>query len=456
VIGHRLPVPVFLDLAAGGGGAKAAGLLGDGQRSKTRLLLRELIDRTAVVGHSERLAVQCAAGLLVRLEREHPASVDAVLDHPLVRAWTIEALLAGQARPHRAQPGQLAAVAAAAAVRARVRHTMTLPGIPSADGTVQAVLPTLGSAVFAADPATVTVELRCGPGGAQLTHGERVVRVPGDPDQPGWSPAEPISVETERVRLDLLLDNTSDVLVPELTAAGRYQVAAGRPPSARWRALLADGWSILVSRHRSLAEDVRHTVSMVLPLARPASGLHSVTFHDAYGCVAMSLPPDGLTTAVTLAHEVQHAKLSALMDLFPLVDRDDRTFYAPWRPDPRPAQGLLQGAYAHLGLTAFWAAEASRSTADRPAAAVHAEEELARWRAAAHEVTHILLDQARLTSLGRRFVAGMLEQLHTWLRRPVSRRAMAGARRSAQEHRRRWEWANGCVPPVVQCPVASR
>ena len=27
--------------------------------------------------------------------------------------------------------------------------------------------------------------------------------------------------------------------------------------------------------------------------------------------------------------------------------------YLPWRDDPRPAAGLLQGAYAHVGVTEF-------------------------------------------------------------------------------------------------------
>ncbi len=43
------------------------------------------------------------------------------------------------------------------------------------------------------------------------------------------------------------------------------------------------------------------------------------------------------------------------MHLVPLVRYDrTETYYAPWRPDPRPAHGLLQGAYAYLGVTEFW------------------------------------------------------------------------------------------------------
>jgi hypothetical protein len=33
---------------------------------------------------------------------------------------------------------------------------------------------------------------------------------------------------------------------------------------------------------------------------------------------------------------------------------DGHRYYVPWRDDPRPISGLLQGAYAYLGVTGFW------------------------------------------------------------------------------------------------------
>ena len=68
----------------------------------------------------------------------------------------------------------------------------------------------------------------------------------------------------------------------------------------------------------------------------------------------MSRQPDKYTCAETLVHETQHLKLCALLDLVTLARPDDgRRYYAPWRPDPRPAGGLLQGAYAFLGVSGF-------------------------------------------------------------------------------------------------------
>src|SRR5690606_2824855 len=108
-------------------------------------------------------------------------------------------------------------------------------------------------------------------------------------------------------------------------------------------------------------------VRALVPVSPPtgSSGV-SATSVDAFGAVALSLPSDAPALAATLVHEFQHTKLSALLDLVPLL-RPDRTTpeeqatsgkvaqcYAPWRPDPRPLSGLLQGVYAHLGLCGFW------------------------------------------------------------------------------------------------------
>lgn len=54
-----------------------------------------------------------------------------------------------------------------------------------------------------------------------------------------------------------------------------------------------------------------------------------------------------------MAHELQQLKRSALLDVAALTEPDDRRCYAPWRDDPRPVSGLLQGAYAFLGVSSF-------------------------------------------------------------------------------------------------------
>jgi HEXXH motif-containing protein len=60
---------------------------------------------------------------------------------------------------------------------------------------------------------------------------------------------------------------------------------------------------------------------------------------------------------VTMVHEFQHSKLSAVLDLMPLTDpAETGRYFAPWRTDPRPLAGLVQGVYAFAGVADTWRA----------------------------------------------------------------------------------------------------
>src|SRR5262249_42510923 len=129
----------------------------------------------------------------------------------------------------------------------------------------------------------------------------------------------------------------------------------GELPVDWWQHRLAAGWRLLVRHHTQVAAEVAAAIRMVVPLAANPGVLHSITYRDAFGCVAMTPPPGARWVALPFAHEVQHAKLSVLTDVAALTRRDDDTlFYAPWRDDGRPAAGLLHGLYAHVGVAGFW------------------------------------------------------------------------------------------------------
>ncbi len=158
----------------------------------------------------------------------------------------------------------------------------------------------------------------------------------------------------------------------------------------------------------------------------------------------MSRQPDPYTYAATLVHEVQHLKLSALLDLVALTLPDDgRRYYAPWRADPRPASSLLQGAYAFLGVSGFWRQQ--RRKADE-ATRQRADAEFARWRAASGRVVHTLLNSGQLTPAGQDFAGQMRRVLEAWQREPVQAEAIAKARRDAERHLVRWQAENGTEP----------
>jgi HEXXH motif-containing protein len=123
------------------------------------------------------------------------------------------------------------------------------------------------------------------------------------------------------------------------------------------------------------------------------------------------------------------------------TEQSDEHFYAPWRDDPRPLDGLFHGAYAYLGVTRFW--NRQRRVDRDPGSRAHLM--FARWREATLEAAQVLLRGGRTTQLGRRFVTGMISALDPLGRERVSREALVGAARMSAAHRRRWTSRNGAA-----------
>ena len=178
-------------------------------------------------------------------------------------------------------------------------------------------------------------------------------------------------------------------------------------------------------------------IRVLTPLSPPQGGQVSATSRDTFGAILLSRPVDATSLAVTMAHEIQHAKLSALLDLLPMTDGDGECrFYAPWRDDPRPASGLLQGAYAFLGVAGFWLRQ-SRLPGGEPALA-----EFARWLSAVRTVVDTLFASGELTAAGHAFVSGIDRTLGRWEAERVPDEAAAAARDANEEHRERWRERN--------------
>ncbi|MCE6994765.1 HEXXH motif-containing putative peptide modification protein [Saccharothrix sp. S26] len=373
----RVSASDFTALARGGGGP-AVRTLRLARRSRTLLLIRSI---------AADPAARAAFGLLCEVARVAPGEVDRVLDHPSVGAWATRTAVAMR-RGAAARPAELAFTAAAAAVRAGLPVELEFPPVEVFS------LPSLGVVV--------------GPGLAY----EPLPEI----DLGGWS-----------VQVDLWAGGG----VPDgLPVAASVDVP-------RWRDALGAAWELLTRDHPDLAAECAEVVSVVTPMPSSRSGTSSATLADAFGCVFLSPMPDAETVAVTLAHEAQHSKLVALMDLFALVEPGgEALFYAPWREDPRPAAGLLHGTYAHLGVAGFWRA--------RPGPAAQAE--YARWRSAALTAAETLLAGDALTPTGVRFVAEMATVLRAWCAEPLPPSAEAVAAAEAAAHRARWQAAHGPLP----------
>ncbi|MEE1794578.1 HEXXH motif domain-containing protein [Streptomyces sp. BE308] len=487
----RMPGPLFDEIAAGGGSREAVAFLVEGERTRRLLLLRELLDR--LDEHPGILGPLDAAEIWPVLERaaaRAPRPVERLLLSPQVGSWLAHTLrrLHGTASgpPLWADAGQLAAVAATAALLAGTGAELTLPARAATLS-----LPTLGLIRLPRPPAdafhpvrvsvssgTLTVrqektgratsagtgETRGGgtSGGTGGRQGDLVVVRPlTDPESAHWLPVHRLPVHPpaqagpragtgpHQVQLDDI-DPYRDLDEP--IAPSRV----GPEELSRWQDLFRDALSVL-RRDDAEAGALRpEEISRIVPwhpqdsgrkLPVPAAGLSAST-GDAFGSMVVARPGNGLALAETLVHEFQHSKLGALLHLFPMLDDDrDERYYAPWRSDPRHLPGLLHGAYAFVGVAGFWRDRMGDKAAD--------PEELAPFQFALRRlqtrmVLRTLATRARLTGPGRRLVAGLTHTVDGWLREPVDGGAAERAGAAAAGHRVEWRLRN------LRCPESER
>jgi uncharacterized protein len=426
---HRMPAHLFDALAAGGGGPDAIRELARAQYSKHILLLRGVLAAAAEAGTEQRRSAWRGYDLLAKVQRREPGAARAVIGHPSVGAWAQRVIrTVGNGRPlPGADPGRMGAVAIAAAIRARMPAEME---VAAADGKV--VLPSLGAAMMDGPVATV----RCADGQAEVCSPGRRVVLPQDPhvEAPGWLPIRRVCLG----RRDLFIDDLDPFRMPALTTLAPRLDAA---EADGWVASMREVWPLLERHHPEVAAEVEAAVTVIVPHATPPRGHSSSTTAETFGAVALSAPVDPCTSAASLAHEVQHLKLFALLDIVALtLPGDGRRYYAPWRPDPRPLSGLLQGAYAFLGVTGFWRRQRQLTDGQDP---MRAHTEFAKWLMATVRVVQTLQSSGRLTAAGDAFVNGMSRTLNGWQDDPVPAEALAMASDEAEAHLARWERENG-------------
>ncbi|WP_084701512.1 HEXXH motif domain-containing protein [Cryptosporangium arvum] len=434
----RVPAVVFASLAAGG--ADETGVLREGQLSKRRLLLhtvrRSIETSSPTVAEDARLAAGWA--LLADALKAAPHEVDRLLLHPAVGDWGMHALrrLHGGASPAEVadDAGYLNGIVAAAVLRAGT--TGEIPVRVRADGSVP--LPGAGLFEGLGQRRWLTVHVENG-----------VARL-RDADETTWRPLRDLQSVAEGHRIGVTIDDLDPHRIPEeLPIGGRLSDAA----ATHWQACLDDAWSLLVRRHPDRALSIARDITCLAPLlVTPGEPSVSASSGDSVGGIALTEPLDGQHMAEALVHEHAHNKLWSLLSHFRLVEPSDAVFYAPWRTDPRPAPGLLQGAYAHLNLVAYWEIERWQASGD---AARLAHFEFARWRDAVDVVLGSLLESGALTELGVEFVRGMRRALEPLLRAPVPALALELAEDAQRENCIGWRLRNLHTDPDDLRAVAS-
>jgi uncharacterized protein len=417
---HQIPAGTLAALGTGGGGTDAVQPLVAAQYSKHLLLVWAVRTMARETGHPQASQAGRGFELLADVQRQAPEAVEAVLRHPSVGAWAGRALRGGE-------PAQLAALAAAAAIRARYPCAIE---VPVRHGVI--TLPSVGQVTLA--PGAVPdgmANVRYTAEGARVIAGRRLIRIPADTraDAPGWRGLRALRATARGLTLRLVLDDLDPDRMPSAgTLGGRLSPAE----ATRWQRVLPPAWDLLTDQPGTTADEIHAALQVLTPLRRPSHGQVSASSREAFGSVALSPPADALALAVSLAQEVQHAKLGAVLDLVPLIEPDDgQHYHAPWCPHPRcadawcedarrdggrcdrarPIGALLERAYGCLGVTGFWRWQ--RLAEDR-AAAARARLEYLRWREAATTATTVLGASGRLTDAGRIFVGGMAATLQAW------------------------------------------
>ncbi|MFH0519230.1 HEXXH motif domain-containing protein [Streptomyces sp. M41] len=416
---HSLPPRSFDELLAGGGGPATVDALRASERSWRLLVVRALLDSAVAAPTGPLPPLGDGWLLLSRARAADEGAVERLLLYPPVGVWAAHTLrrLRGTAEddaPLWADTGHLHAIAACAAIRAGLEFRTT---VPVRHG--WAVLPSLG-AMRVPGPAEWCV--------AEVVAGAEGVRIGGRPlAGPDWHGL----TELRTAGCTLLLDGIDPY-------RSLRRPTAPEPPdhAAAWQELFGAAWEILRGSGSGSGSGTEEADALagglVTLVPRPRAERfrpHSASSGDAFGAALASMPDDAEQLASTLVHEFQHNKLSAFMHLFTLYDdRSAGLHYAPWRDDPRPLGGLLQGVYAFFGVTGFW----RRRT--------HAlgQFEFALWRAQTAYALRAIASAEGLTELGRRLVGELSRRLEPWLDEPVDARARSAAELAVADHRATW------------------
>ncbi|SNY58100.1 FxsB family cyclophane-forming radical SAM/SPASM peptide maturase [Actinoplanes atraurantiacus] len=379
-----LPQAVLDRIAVSAGDGGAVRRLDEAQNAIVRGLLVKVAGGLEATGPSaDNWAV------LTDLDHAHPDAVAGVLAHPYIRSWAVE-LLSGAGTGTWQGPGYLGSIAAAAAFAAGV-PAQTF--VPVRDGRVH--LPTLGT-ILLPGVADSIAELHVGDG--SLSVGDTVVRLD---DETSWLPNRWLVTDGLAVLLEDL-DPHRDC--HKLPASGRLDDDAAQ----RWAVAFAEAWRILRDEAPGHAEELRVGLRAIVPLRLTGDGVSEAsTARQAFGSVAVT-ETDPASLAVLLVHEFQHSKMNALLDICNLVDvTKPNKITVGWRPDPRPAEAVLHGIYAHAAVAGMWRVRSDRRVDG--AAAVFEQ-----YRAWTTEAIQALERTDALTPVGSRLLRQVSGMVSTW------------------------------------------
>ncbi|HVV24768.1 MAG TPA: HEXXH motif domain-containing protein [Pseudonocardiaceae bacterium] len=435
---YRLPVAQFDALSASTFDNGAFDALRSAERSRRLLLLHLIME------HGRRdpelagplAPADDAWALLARVDENAPDVVDLVLTRPQTGMWmghTLRRLrgITSDRAPIWFHVGQLHALAVAAAIRAGLSCSLT---VPVREGVV--MLPTLGCVTSSDDAQWAHTDVAAEPG---------EVRVRG---RDGWINVDPWSMTPSGTWLPLRsLRGVADgrTLTVELDDVSIFRGldSPTRPKPLsdddvdRWRTTLNDAWSLLVRHHRRWADELAFGLTTLVPIpVRRGYDSSSSSVDDGVGAAILTEPHDAAHFAVAVVHEFQHSILNSLRHIVSLTQGEETfTEYAPWRDDPRPVGALVHGVFAFTAIAEFWATQHRIVTGSAARLALF---ECALWRHQTTKAVRSLRHRPELTGEGARLLATVTTRLDRLAEHAIPADVLAAAEAAASDHFAAW------------------
>lgn len=430
---HHLAWEDLDAIARGEVGSKVVRRLRTAERSRRLLLLRAVLDEVCKKAElfGPLPSPEEAWDLLARVEAQSPDAFDEILSHPYTGSWAGYTLRLFRSEitdpwPPWAHIGHMHALAAAAAVRARIPFHAK---VPCWNGV--AVLPSLGAVRLPVDEQWSVADIQGSADQVRVSTKSAAVDLPQRIDSAAahWWPLRTI---TTHGRLSVRLDDIDPF-------RGLYEpISPARIDDAEvdvWEANLDDAWRLITNHVPHLAESMRAGLCSIVPRPVVLFRNASASTGEAFGSAIIGRHLDSTALAATLIHEFNHIVLGGVFHLTRLCEDDPRMrFYAPWRDDPRPLDRVLQGVYAFFGVTEFWRSLSHIDGQDQQKAAV----EFAYWRRQTWRVLGEIRGDTTLTNAGHRFVDSIIRRFEPWLQEPVAADAFTTATAMAIDHYAGW------------------
>lgn len=434
---HHLPWADFDALARMRGDRTMVRRLRRAERSRRKLLLYALLEAAAKTPEQfgPLPPIETVWELLARVEDASPASFDRLLSYPYVGSWagyTFRLLHNGLSGvgPLWIHLGHAHAIAAAAAIHAGIRFEIA---VPLWNGNV--ALPSLGLARLPASSPFLVAEVGGERGDYVVSHAEWRVRLPSSPEAttPDWWSIRRMHTSAGGERFAVRLDDLDPYRgLYEPVSPQRLNTAEYR----EWCGLLDKAWRLLVAAMPEYARLLPVGLDSLVPKPRVPFRNPSASTGEAFGSAVLGRPTDAASLVATLVHEFQHIVLGGVLHLTPLYGKDARErIYVPWRDDPRPLGGAVQGVYAFFGVAAFWRAYAASGAGKM---ARRAWFEFAYWRQETWRTLESLRGDPRMTPAGRRFLDGVAEVLGPWQHERIAKDVSDLASAVAADHRAGW------------------